>query len=62
MEMIHDSGAMGSLDVVELNPYLDHAGMSARLLVDLVASLFGRQIMPRQAAPITETATSIQGG
>lgn len=61
MEMIHDSGAMGSLDVVELNPYLDHAGMSARLLVDLVASLFGRQIMPRQAAPI-ETATSIQGG
>ena len=62
MEMIHDSGTMGSLDVVELNPYLDHAGMSARLLVDLVASLFGRQIMPRQAAPITETATSIQGG
>ncbi|MNR45751.1 Arginase [compost metagenome] len=53
---------MGSLDVVELNPYLDHAGMSARLLVDLVASLFGRQLMPRQAAPITETATSIQGG
>ena len=62
MEMIHDSGAMGSLDVVELNPYLDHAGMSARLLVDLTASLFGRQIMPRQAAPVTETATSIQGG
>ena len=49
-------------DVVELNPYLDHAGMSARLLVDLVASLFGRQIMPRQAARLTETATSIQGG
>lgn len=47
MEMIHDAGAMGSLDIVELNPYLDHAGMSARLLVDLVASLFGRQIMPR---------------
>jgi arginase len=49
MEMIHDSGAMGSLDIVELNPFLDQAGMSARLLVDLVASLFGRQIMPRQA-------------
>lgn len=62
MEMIHDSGAMGSLDVVELNPYLDHAGMSARLLVDLTASLFGRQIMPRQVARITQTATSIQGG
>lgn len=49
MEMIHDSGTMGSLDIVELNPYLDNAGMSARLLVDLTASLFGRQIMPRQS-------------
>jgi len=61
MEMIHDSGTMGSLDIVELNPYLDHAGMSARLLVDLAASLFGRQIMPRQTArmDINEAATSI---
>lgn len=49
MEMIHDSGTMGSLDIVELNPYLDNGGMSARLLVDLTASLFGRQIMPRQS-------------
>ena len=48
MEMIHDSGLLGSLDVVELNPMLDQAGMSARLLVDLTASLFGRQIMPRR--------------
>ena len=61
MEMIHDSGAMGSLDIVELNPYLDQAGMSARLLVDLAASLFGRQIMPRQVArmDISEAANSI---
>lgn len=61
MEMIHDSGTMGSLDIVELNPYLDQAGMSARLLVDLAASLFGRQIMPRQAArmDITRATTSI---
>lgn len=50
MEMIHDSGLLASLDVVELNPMLDQAGMSARLLVDLVASLFGRQIMPRRLA------------
>lgn len=53
MEMIHDCGAMGSLDIVELNPFLDHAGTSARLLVDLAASLFGRQIMPRQPARLT---------
>jgi arginase len=61
MEMIHDSGHMGSLDIVELNPYLDHAGMSARLLVDLAASLFGRQIMPRQTVrmDINTDATSI---
>lgn len=48
MEMLYDSGLMVSLDVVELNPYLDHAGRTADLLVDLVASLFGRQIMRRQ--------------
>lgn len=47
MEMLHDSGCVGSVDIVELNPFLDHAGMSARLLVDLAASLFGRQIMAR---------------
>jgi arginase len=61
MEMIHDCGALGSLDIVELNPYLDHAGMSARLLVDLAASAFGRQIMPRQTVrmDLAETITSI---
>lgn len=61
MEMIHDSGALGSLDIVELNPYLDHAGMSARLLVDLAASLFGRQIMPRQTVQdgISEAPTAV---
>lgn len=47
MEMLHDSGIVGSLDIVELNPFLDHAGQSATLLVDLAASLFGRQIFRR---------------
>jgi arginase len=47
MEMLHDSGLVGSLDVVELNPFLDERGKSALLLVDLVASLFGRQIVER---------------
>lgn len=50
MEMIHDSGLMGSLDVVELNPFLDDRGRSALMLVDLVASLFGRQVMDRATA------------
>ena len=48
MEMLHDAGIVGSLDIVELNPFLDHAGRSAYLLVDLAASLFGRKIMSRR--------------
>jgi arginase len=50
MEMLHDSGVVGSLDVVELNPFLDERGKSALLLVDLVASLFGRQIVNRRTS------------
>jgi arginase len=41
MDLIHRSGRLGSLDIVELNPLLDRDGMSAALLVDLVARLFG---------------------
>lgn len=52
MEMLHDCGLVGSLDVVELNPFLDHGGKSATLLVDLVASLFGRSIMGEEAGPM----------
>ena len=50
MEMLHDSRCVGSLDVVELNPFLDHAGRSAVLLVDLCASLFGQTIIARPPA------------
>lgn len=47
MEMLCDSGLITSLDVVELNPFLDERGKTAKLLVDLVASLFGRRVMDR---------------
>ena len=47
MELLHESGRVRSLDVVELNPFLDEFGRTATLLVDLVASLFGRTIMDR---------------
>ena len=30
MEMLHDCGLVGSLDLVELNPFLDDRGQSAR--------------------------------
>lgn len=46
MELLHESGLAASLDLVELNPFLDERGKSALLLVDLTASLFGRQVYP----------------
>ena len=52
MEMLHDSGLVGSLDIVELNPFLDERGRSARLLTELTASLFGRTIIDRPARQI----------
>ncbi|MFB2608173.1 arginase family protein, partial [Rhizobium phaseoli] len=47
MEMLSDSGLVSSLDLVELNPFLDDRGKSARILVELTASLFGRRIFDR---------------
>ena len=47
MEMLHDSGLVRSLDIVELNPFLDERGRTARTAVELVASLFGQQITDR---------------
>ena len=44
MELLYESGLAPSLDLVELNPFLDERGRSALLLVDLAASLFGRQV------------------
>jgi arginase len=46
MELLYESGLNPSLDLVELNPFLDERGKSALLLVDLTASLFGRQVYP----------------
>lgn len=48
MELLHDSGAVGSLDIVELNPFLDHAGKSAVVLVELCLSLFGQTVVARK--------------
>ncbi|QYX58326.1 arginase [Roseovarius sp. SCSIO 43702] len=47
MEMICDSGLMTSLDLVELNPFLDERGRTAQVMVDLAASAFGRRIFDR---------------
>ena len=47
MEMLHDSGRMTSLDLVELNPMLDERGRTAQLMVDLAASALGRTVFDR---------------
>jgi arginase len=47
MEMLHESGLVSSLDLVELNPFLDERGRTALLMVDLAASLFGKKVMDR---------------
>jgi arginase len=47
MEMIADSGRLGSLDVVELNPELDVRNRTAALAVDLIESLFGKSTLMR---------------
>ncbi|MHA1524806.1 MAG: arginase [Alphaproteobacteria bacterium] len=44
MEMLADARVVTSLDLVELNPFLDQRGKSARLMAALAASLFGQQI------------------
>ncbi|MBA8882817.1 arginase [Dokdonella fugitiva] len=47
MEMIADSGRLGSLDIMELNPALDVRNQTAMLAVDLVESLFGKSTLMR---------------
>jgi arginase len=45
MEIIADTGQLASLDIVEINPILDHRNKTAKIAVELAASLFGKSIM-----------------
>jgi arginase len=47
MEMIADTGLLGSLDIVELNPAFDEHNRTGILAVDLVESLFGKSTLMR---------------
>lgn len=47
MEMIADTGRLGSMDLVELNPALDLRNTTAELAVDLLESLFGKSTLNR---------------
>lgn len=47
MEMVADTGALASIDIVELNPACDQRNQTALLVVDLVESLFGKSTLVR---------------
>lgn len=52
MEMIADTGRLGSIDLVELNPSLDVRNTTADLAVDLLESLFGKSTLHRLHAGV----------
>ena len=45
MEIIADTKKVESVDVVEINPILDERNQTAKMAMDLVASLFGESIL-----------------
>jgi arginase len=49
MEMIADTGSLGSVDVMELNPAFDLHNKTAEVTVDLLGSLFGKSTLMRRA-------------
>ncbi len=48
MELLYDSQKITSVEVVEVNPFLDHENRTAELAVKLMLSLFGKQILARK--------------
>ena len=44
MELLADSGRISSMDIVEVNPILDHQNKTAELAVGLICSAFGKRI------------------
>jgi len=45
MEIIADTGKVGSMDIVEINPMLDQKNSTADIAIELTASLFGKSII-----------------
>jgi arginase len=58
MEMVADTGRLGSLDIVELNPAFDVRNRTADVAVDLIGSLFGKSTLMRKPADQTPAAAS----
>jgi len=49
MEMVADTGLLGSVDIMELNPAFDVHNKTAEVGVDLLGSLFGKSTLMRRA-------------
>ncbi|MBV8374534.1 MAG: arginase [Candidatus Eremiobacteraeota bacterium] len=45
MEMLYESGKLGSIEMVEINPILDHRNQTASLAVGLICSGLGKSIL-----------------
>ncbi|MCK5100052.1 MAG: arginase, partial [Desulfobacteraceae bacterium] len=45
MEILSDTGKLGSMDLVELNPILDNKNKTASLAVELIVSALGKSIL-----------------
>jgi len=45
MEIVASSAKVGSVDVVEINPILDHRNRTAQIAVELISSLLGQSIL-----------------
>jgi len=45
MEMLYDSGRLRSIEMVEINPILDHRNQTASLAVGLICSALGKSIL-----------------
>jgi arginase len=45
MEMIHDTAKMVSIEIVEVNPVLDHENETAALATEMTLSAFGKKIL-----------------
>lgn len=45
MEMLHESGQLGSIEIVEVNPILDNRNQTAIVAVALICSALGKSIL-----------------
>jgi arginase len=45
MEMLYDSGQLGSIEMVEINPIFDYRNQTAQLAVGLICSALGKSIL-----------------